>query len=90
MHVSEERLVKDLAELGKIGAKEELGRTRLALTPEDFEARRFLITRMKQAGLQVRVDEVVHAGNSIAFGDQRLDRESGVSEAVQEGPMAAR
>ncbi len=62
MHVSQDRLVHDLTELGKIGATEGHGRTRLVLTPEDFEARRFLITRMRQAGLEVRVDQV---GNII-------------------------
>lgn len=62
MHVSQDRLVNDLMELGEIGAKEGHGRTRLVLSPEDFEARRFLVARMKQAGLQVRVDQV---GNII-------------------------
>lgn len=62
MRVSQDRLVNDLTALGKIGAKEGHGRTRLVLTPEDFEARRFLVARMKEAGLEVRVDQV---GNII-------------------------
>ena len=62
MHLSGDRLLDDLVKLGEIGAREGSGRTRLVLTPEDFEARRFLITRMKEARMQVRVDQV---GNII-------------------------
>ena len=62
MHLSGDRLLDDLAKLGEIGAMEGSGRTRLVLTPADFEARRFLITRMKEARMQVRVDQV---GNII-------------------------
>src|SRR5712692_10377827 len=62
MHLSGDRLLDDLVKLGEIGAREGSGRTRLVLTPEDFEARRFLITRMKEARMQVRIDQV---GNII-------------------------
>src|SRR5713226_9263359 len=72
MHVSKDRLINDLTELGKIGAKEGQGRTRLVLTPEDFEGRKFLISRMKQAGLRTRIDEV---GNIVgARGDPKNNR----------------
>jgi len=60
--VSKDRLVNDLTELGKIGSSPGGGRTRLVLSPEDFEARKFLVTRMERAGLAVRIDQV---GNII-------------------------
>lgn len=62
MRVSKDRLVNDLTELGKIGSSLGGGRTRLVLSPEDFEARKFLMTRMERAGLAVRIDQV---GNII-------------------------
>jgi len=62
LRISRERLIRDLEELGEIGSSPGAGRTRLALSPEDFEAREFLIERMKRAGLEVRTDQV---GNII-------------------------
>lgn len=62
LRVSKERLLRDVEALGKIGEVEGQGRTRLALSKEDFEARRFLIKLMQEAGLKVRIDKV---GNII-------------------------
>ena len=62
MHVSGNRLHRDLTALGEIGSRPEGGRTRLALSAEDLQARSFLKGLMKEAGLTVRVDQ---AGNII-------------------------
>lgn len=71
LRISRERLFRDLEELGRIGSSAEGGRTRLALSAEDFEARGFLIERMKKAGLEVRIDQV---GNIIG---RRRGRDEG-------------
>ncbi|GBC68536.1 N-carbamoyl-L-amino acid hydrolase [archaeon HR01] len=57
-----ERLWSDLTELGKIGENLEGGRTRLALSDEDHRARGVLLAKMREAGLEVRIDKV---GNII-------------------------
>ena len=62
IRVSRDRLIGDLEELGKIGARDGRGRTRLVFSPEDQEARDFLMKRMKEADLRVSVDQV---GNII-------------------------
>ncbi|MDA4133592.1 MAG: hydantoinase/carbamoylase family amidase, partial [Thaumarchaeota archaeon] len=68
MRISNDRLLDDLKALGEIGASEGQGRTRVVFSAEDFEARNFLIGRMKEAGLSVRIDDV---GNIIGRrGDQ--------------------
>ncbi len=60
--ISLERLLADLNELAKIGERPGEGRTRLALTDEDHRGRRLLMSKMAEAGLEVRVDKV---GNII-------------------------
>ncbi|MCS7137692.1 MAG: M20 family metallo-hydrolase [Candidatus Caldarchaeum sp.] len=60
--ISIDRLWSDLTELGKIGENANGGRTRLALSAEDHKARSLLISKMREAGLEVRVDK---AGNII-------------------------
>lgn len=62
LEISLERLLSDLYELAKIGETQGQGRTRLALSDEDHRARRLLISKMVDAGLEVRVDKV---GNII-------------------------
>ena len=59
MFINIDRLTDDILQLSKIGG-DATGITRLAFSDEDMEARRWLVTRMEQAGLDVRVDE---AGN---------------------------
>lgn len=53
--VSLERLSANFAQMGTITAKGE-GITRLAFSKEDWQARQFVITLMKNAGLAVRID----------------------------------
>ncbi|MDR3231115.1 MAG: Zn-dependent hydrolase [Synergistaceae bacterium] len=53
--VDRERLWNMLSEMGDIG-KNGAGRTRLALSAEDLEARRLLVRWMKELGLDVRMD----------------------------------
>lgn len=71
MHVSGRRLFGDLTALGEIGSRPEGGRTRLALSAEDLQARSFLKGLMKDAGLTVRVDQ---AGNIIGHRSGKDER----------------
>ena len=65
LRVKGERLAKHIIELGAIG-KNLKGVTRLAFTQADILGRNYVITRMKEAGLKVRIDP---AGNILG----RLD-----------------
>ena len=51
------RLIGDLQQLRRFGAHEN-GVVRLALSPVDIEARRWLVGRMSEAGLDARIDGV--------------------------------
>jgi beta-ureidopropionase / N-carbamoyl-L-amino-acid hydrolase len=63
-----DRLMKDIDEMAKIGALPDGGNTRGAMSPEDLEGRRYLISAMERAGLTTRVDP---AGN--IFGRREAD-----------------
>jgi allantoate deiminase len=58
LKIDSERLLADLAHLGKIGLGSDGGITRKALSREDAEARGYVAERMRAAGLDVRHDEV--------------------------------
>ncbi len=58
--INQDRLWNDLMELGQIGVQEGGGVTRTALSAEDEQARQWLITKMKAAGLEVRVDGILN------------------------------
>jgi len=58
--VSSERIKQDMESLARIGADGQGGVTRLAYTPEHWEARAYIRGRMVSAGLRVREDA---AGN---------------------------
>lgn len=60
MRINAERLKKHIDELGKIGVTEKGGISRFSLTPEDIDARRLIIEWMKEAGLEVRVDQAAN------------------------------
>ncbi|MEO3872782.1 Zn-dependent hydrolase [Nonomuraea sp. B12E4] len=63
IRINRERLWRDLMELKEIGGYDDeatglRGVRRLALTDEDAEARRLVMSWMRQAGLRVRVDRI--------------------------------
>jgi len=58
MKLCRERLENDFSELAKFGPLESGGFTRVAFSPEDMAARRWLQTAMEAAGLKVTVDAV--------------------------------
>lgn len=76
--INQDRLWNDLMELGQIGVQPGGGITRTALSTEDEEARRWLIGKMEEAGLEVRVDGILNVigtlkapagnGKAIAMG----------------------
>ncbi len=63
MRLDEERFLRQLEALGRIGTGPGGGLDRLAYTPADLEARRWIESRMRQMGLAIRTDPV---GNTIA------------------------
>jgi N-carbamoyl-L-amino-acid hydrolase len=58
MRIDRERLEQSMEELGRIGATERGGLTRLALTDEDKRGRDLLVRWMREAGLRVSVDQM--------------------------------
>jgi N-carbamoyl-L-amino-acid hydrolase len=58
MKIDLERLEKSMDELGRVGATERGGLTRLALTDEDRRGRDLLVHWMREAGLRVTVDQM--------------------------------
>lgn len=62
--VSEERLEEKLKIFSKIGATSKGGITRLALSSEDIKARKELVSRGKQLGMEVKTDDM---GNIYAL-----------------------
>ncbi len=61
MAINADRLNRSLAELGRIGETPQ-GMMRLAYSPADLQGREYAATRMRRAGLEVRIDP---AGNII-------------------------
>ncbi|MEG3040289.1 MAG: Zn-dependent hydrolase [Erysipelotrichaceae bacterium] len=62
MKINEKRLYEHIIELAKIGQNEDLSITRFPYTDVEEAAKQCIITYMKEAGLEVRVDAV---GNII-------------------------
>ncbi|MFI5289500.1 MAG: M20/M25/M40 family metallo-hydrolase, partial [Polyangia bacterium] len=69
--IDRDRLLADLTALGKIGRGSDGGISRRALSAEDAEARRYVAGRMREAGLEVRHDEVGNLRGTRA--GRRLD-----------------
>jgi N-carbamoyl-L-amino-acid hydrolase len=58
MKIDLKRLEKSMDELGRVGATERGGLTRLALSDEDRQGRNLLVHWMREAGLRVTVDQM--------------------------------
>jgi len=58
MRIDRKRLEQSIEELGRIGATERGGLTRLALSDEDKRGRDLLVRWMREAGLRVTVDQM--------------------------------
>lgn len=56
MRCQQQRLEDDFAALGRIGVLDNGGYSRIALSPEDMEARNWLLEAMAAADLNVRID----------------------------------
>ena len=63
LRIDADRLLADLATLARIGGRPDGGVDRVAGSPADLEARRWLAERMRDAGLEPRTDD---AGNLLA------------------------
>src|SRR5262249_27997871 len=70
LRIDADRLLADLAALARIGGRPDGGVDRVAGTPADQEARRWLAGRMREAGLEAHTDP---DGNLLA----RLPRSTG-------------
>lgn len=60
LKVNGARLLNHLDELAKIGRTESSGVTRLSLSKEDLDARRYILELMKHAGLSAHADKVAN------------------------------
>jgi N-carbamoyl-L-amino-acid hydrolase len=58
MKIDSKRLESTIEELGRVGATERGGLTRLALSDEDRRGRDLMVAWMRQAGLRVSVDQM--------------------------------
>lgn len=58
MRIDRKRLERAIEELGRIGATERGGLSRLALTDDDRQARDLMVRWMREAGLRVSVDRM--------------------------------
>ena len=58
MRIDRKRLEQTIEELGRVGATERGGLTRLALSDEDRRGRDLMVEWMRQAGLRVSVDQM--------------------------------
>jgi N-carbamoyl-L-amino-acid hydrolase len=58
MRIDRKRLETTIEELGRVGATERGGLTRLALSDEDRRGRDLMVTWMREAGLRVTVDQM--------------------------------
>ncbi len=58
MRIDRKRLEATMEELGRVGATERGGLTRLALSDEDRRGRDLMVNWMRQAGLRVTVDQM--------------------------------
>jgi N-carbamoyl-L-amino-acid hydrolase len=58
MKIDRKRLESTIEELGRVGATERGGLTRLALSDEDRRGRDLMVAWMRQAGLRVSVDQM--------------------------------
>src|SRR5947208_12849195 len=58
MNVDRTRLEQSIEELGRIGQTPRGGLTRLALSDEDKRGRDWMVSRMREAGLAVTVDQM--------------------------------
>lgn len=78
-----DRVLADIQELAKYGSVGPSAITRLAFTNEDLAARKFIISLMKDAGLQVAVDAF---GNIFGKRPGRQNRPSVVTGSHLDGP----
>ncbi len=79
IRVNEERLRKDIGDLGRFGEGPGGAIARKALSEADLEARRWFKGRMKEAGLRVREDE---AANLIGRMDPTIGQRKGPCIAI--------
>ena len=57
---NEARLKESIVTFSRFGATDNGGVTRLSLSPEDLEARKFFIERCKDLGMEIRVDDMAN------------------------------
>ena len=58
--INGKRLLSDLAELSRIGGRPDGGLDRLAWSPADLEGRHWFAARLRDCGLEVRIDEALN------------------------------
>lgn len=66
MRTQIQRIRKDIETLARFNSTPGEGMTRFSFTPDDKQARHYVINEMKQAGITVRIDP---AGNIIGMWD---------------------
>ena len=74
IQINKDRLWSDLMEVGKIGFAEGKGVTRPALSDADLEARNWLMKKMKDAGLDVRIDAATNMIGTLRSSSRKTDK----------------
>ena len=72
--IDKDRLWSDLMEVGKIGFVEGKGVTRPALSDADIEAKDWLKKKMKDAGLDVRMDAATNMIGTLKSSSKKTDK----------------
>jgi hydantoinase/carbamoylase family amidase len=72
--INKDRLWEELMEIGQFGKQPNGGLTRKALSDEDQQARMWLVDKMKQAGMDVRVDEAMNVIGTLKARSPKTDK----------------
>lgn len=88
--VNSQRLWIDLMELGKIGEMVGCGVTRPAFSEADIEARQWLIERMTQADLEVRIDAALNIVGTLKTKHPKSDKVAAIGSHIDTVPQGGK
>jgi len=84
--INAERLWSELMETGEFGKQPNGGLTRRALSDPDQRARRWLMEKMEQVGMEVRVDNAMNVIGTLKSASPRTDRKGALGSHMDTVP----